>query len=81
MLVSFSVANFRSFSKEQTLSLVASSRLAGSHDGHTVLIPDSDQHVLRVGVLYGPTGLVNLIFSKHCNTLKLLLCVQEMVRG
>lgn len=56
MLVSFSVANFRSFLKEQTFSLVASSRLSGAHETHTIPIPDSEHHVLRVGVLYGANG-------------------------
>lgn len=56
MLVSFSVANFRSFSEEQTFSLVASGRLSGTHDNHTVPIPDSDKRVLRIGVIYGANG-------------------------
>lgn len=56
MLVSFSVANFRSFFKEQTFSLVASGRLAGMHASHTVPIPDSNHEVLRIGVLYGANG-------------------------
>jgi AAA15 family ATPase/GTPase len=56
MLVSFSVANFRSFSKEQTFSLVASGRLSGTHESHTIPIPDSEHRVLRVGVLYGANG-------------------------
>lgn len=56
MLVSFSIENFRSFSKEQTFSLVASGRLSGTHESHAVPIPDSDQRVLKVGVLYGANG-------------------------
>lgn len=56
MLVSFSVSNFRSFSEEQTFSLVASGRLSGTHDDHTVPIPDSDKRVLRIGVIYGANG-------------------------
>jgi hypothetical protein len=56
MIVSFSVANFRSFSSEETLSLVASNRLSGSHDDHTVPIPDSKERVLRTAVLYGANG-------------------------
>jgi len=55
MIVSFSVSNFRSFSSEETFSLVASNRLA-SHNSHTASIPDSDQKVLRAGVLYGANG-------------------------
>ncbi|MGG2041279.1 AAA family ATPase [Burkholderia gladioli] len=56
MLVSFSVENFRSFKAEQTLSLVASRRHAGSHEGHAVAIPDSEEKVLKTAVLYGANG-------------------------
>jgi uncharacterized protein len=56
MIVSFSAANFRSFSAEETISLVASNRLSGSHDDHTVPIPDSKEKVLRTAVLYGANG-------------------------
>ncbi len=53
MFVSFSVSNFRSFSSEETFSLVASKRFSGSHEEHAVPIPDSDEKVLRTAVLYG----------------------------
>jgi hypothetical protein len=56
MIVSLSVSNFRSFSSEETLSLVASNRLSGSHDDHAVPIPDSKERVLRTAVLYGANG-------------------------
>jgi AAA15 family ATPase/GTPase len=56
MIVSFSVSNFRSFASEETFSLTASNRLSGSHDSHAVPIPDSDQKVLRAGVIYGANG-------------------------
>lgn len=56
MIVSFSVSNFRSFSSEESLSLVASNRLSGSHEAHTVPIPDSNEKVLRAAVLYGANG-------------------------
>jgi uncharacterized protein len=56
MIVSFSVSNFRSFSSEETLSLVASNRLSGRHEEHTVPIPDSSERVLRTAVLYGANG-------------------------
>jgi AAA15 family ATPase/GTPase len=56
MIVSFSVSNFRSFSSEETLSLVASNRLSGSHDDHAIPIPDSKEKVLRAAVLYGANG-------------------------
>ena len=56
MIVSFSVSNFRSFSSEETISLVASNRLSGTHDDHAVPIPDSKERVLRTAVLYGANG-------------------------
>jgi hypothetical protein len=56
MIVSFSVSNFRSFSAEETISLVASNRLSDSHDDHAVPIPDSTEKVLRTAVLYGANG-------------------------
>ncbi len=56
MLVSFSLSNFRSFDKEETFSLVASKRLSGKHEGHAVPIPNSEECVLRTGVIYGANG-------------------------
>ena len=56
MIVSFSVANFRSFNSEETFSLVASNRLSDSHADHAIKIPDSKEKVLRTGVLYGANG-------------------------
>jgi len=56
MIISFSVSNFRSFSSEETLSLVSSKRLAGRHENHTVPIPDSKEEVLKTSVLYGANG-------------------------
>lgn len=56
MLVSFSVSNYRSFSSEETFSLVASKRLDGSHDEHATPIPNSKVKVLRTAVLYGANG-------------------------
>lgn len=56
MIVSFSVSNFRSFASEETFSLVASKRLSASHEQHAVSIPDSDERVLRAGILYGANG-------------------------
>jgi hypothetical protein len=56
MIISFSVSNFRSFSSEETFSLVASNRLSGSHDSHTLPIPGSREKVLRTAVLYGANG-------------------------
>jgi uncharacterized protein len=56
MIVSFSVSNFRSFSEEQTLSLVAHKRHAASHEDHALAIPGSDERVLRAAVIYGANG-------------------------
>ena len=56
LIVSFSVANYRSFSTEETFSLAASNRLSGSHDDHVVPIPNCSDKVLRAGVLYGANG-------------------------
>lgn len=56
MIVSFSVSNFRSFSSEETLSLVASNRVADRHEDHAIPIPDSKEKVLRTAVLYGANG-------------------------
>src|SRR5689334_21085649 len=56
MLVSFAVSNFRSFAARQVFSLFASKRLGSAHESHMVPIPDSDQSVLRAGVIYGANG-------------------------
>lgn len=56
MIVTFSVKNFRSIDDEQTLSMVASNKLTGSHERHLVPIPGSKDFVLRTSVLYGANG-------------------------
>jgi len=56
MIVSFSVGNYRSFLKEETLSLVASKRLAGAHEDHESAIPGSQESVLKTAVVYGANG-------------------------
>jgi hypothetical protein len=56
MIVSFSVSNFRSFSLEQTVSLVASNRLGSSHEDHACSIPNAKEKVLKTAVLYGANG-------------------------
>ena len=56
MIVSFSISNFRSFSGEETFSLVASNRVSGSHEEHASLIPNSRKKVLATSVLYGANG-------------------------
>jgi AAA15 family ATPase/GTPase len=73
MIVSFSVANYRSISDEQTLSFVASKRFHDSHGNHAESIPDSDEKVLRVGVLYGANG------AGKSNVFKALEYVERMV--
>lgn len=64
MVVTFSVANFRSFEDEETFSLVASKKLSGTHDNHLVPIPGTDASVLRAGVLYGANGAGKSNFFK-----------------
>lgn len=56
MIVQFHVANFRSFEAEESFSFVANKRLTGEHDDHTVALPNSDERLLRAGVLYGANG-------------------------
>jgi len=73
MIVSFSIANFRSFSAEQTFSLVASSRLSGNHDDHLAAIPDSKEKVLRAAVLYGANGAGKSNLFKALQYLKSLV--------
>lgn len=52
VLISFSIANFRSFREEQTLSMVASQRFT-DHPEHLLPIPDSDERGLPVAAMYG----------------------------
>lgn len=56
MLVSLTVSNFRSFLREETFSLVASKRLAADHPSHILPIPNCDESVLRIAVIYGANG-------------------------
>jgi uncharacterized protein len=72
MIVSFSVANFRSFLTEETFSLVASRRLAQRHQEHEVSIPGSTEMVLRTAVLYGANG------AGKSNLFKALAYVKRM---
>jgi AAA15 family ATPase/GTPase len=55
MLLSFSIANFRSFREEQTLSMVASSRQP-DHPGHLSTIPGDENKALPVAAIYGANG-------------------------
>jgi AAA15 family ATPase/GTPase len=73
MIVSLTVGNFRSFHEEATLSLVASSRLAGDHGNHAVTIPGSSAKVLRTAVIYGANG------AGKSNLFKSLSYLQSLV--
>src|ERR1700733_11644347 len=75
MIVSLSLANFRSFFVEETFSLAASNRLGGSHDDHAVSIPNSDRKVLRAGVIYGANG------AGKSNIFKALRYVKSIALG
>jgi uncharacterized protein len=75
MIVSLSVANFRSFASEQTLSLVASNRFAHDHEDHTLPIPDCNERVLRTAVLYGANG------AGKSNLFKAVQYMRNMARG
>ena len=72
MIVTFSITNFRSFCGEETLSFVASKRLAGSHGNHATPIPDSNEKVLRTAVIYGANG------AGKSNIVKALQYLQTM---
>jgi hypothetical protein len=56
MIVLFSVANFRSFSAEETFSLVADKHLSTSLTTHVIPIPFATAQVLKTSVLYGANG-------------------------
>lgn len=62
MLVSFSVANFRSFGDEATLTMVASNKLT-EHEHHRVQIGSTDKALVRAAVIYGANaaGKSNLV--------------------
>lgn len=62
MLIDFRVENFRSFEKEQTLSLVASNKFL-DHAEHCVPIGETGKKALRTCVLYGAnaSGKSNLV--------------------
>jgi len=70
MIVSFSVSNFRSFSSEQTISLVSSNRLGSSHEDHVCSIPGAKEKVLKTAVLYGANGAGKSNFFKALRYLK-----------
>ncbi len=81
MIVQFSVSNFRSFDSEEVFSFVASKRLMGQHDNHTVAIPNSDELVLRAGVLYGANGAGKSNLFKALHYLQWLATSQRRAAG
>lgn len=62
MLIQFTVSNFRSFGGEETLSMVANTRIT-DHATHHVPIGDTGRSVLRCAMLYGANaaGKSNLV--------------------
>ncbi len=54
--------------------MVASNRLS-AHEGHTLAIPDSEERVLRAGVLYGANG------AGKSNLVKALAYVRSLARS
>jgi energy-coupling factor transporter ATP-binding protein EcfA2 len=72
MLLSFSITNFRSFREEQTLSLVASNRQNNLLQ-HLSPVPDDDNKVLPIAVVYGANG------AGKSNLVKGLAFVQRQV--
>lgn len=81
MIITFSVANFRSFASEETLSLVASTRLAGNHDAHAIAIPGSKEQVLKTAVLYGANGAGKSNLVKALRFLKDVALKQRTKNG
>jgi hypothetical protein len=55
MLLSFSVANYRSFDKEQLFSMVASRRTS-EHPSHCRPIANTDESALCAAIFYGANG-------------------------
>lgn len=62
MLVSFSVANYRSFGEEVTLNMVASNKLS-DHEHHRAPIGDTGKYLVRSALIYGANaaGKSNLV--------------------
>ena len=56
MIISFSVENFRSFSDEETFSLVAAGRKTEDHQSHAIKVPGSKAFVLKAAAVYGANG-------------------------
>jgi len=74
MIVLFSVANFRSFSTEESFSLVAGKPLSTSHQTHVIPIPDTTTaQVLKTAVLYGANGAGKSNLFKALDYLRMLV--------
>ena len=73
MLISFSVENFRSFSEEQTISLVASRKIGNDHENHIIDSLGSKEKILRAAVIYGANG------SGKSNLCKGLIFMKKMI--
>lgn len=75
MLLSFSLANFRSFRAEQTLSMLASKRLGPCADSrHVCQLPGTQEHALRVAALYGANGAGKSNLARAVLALQRLVC-------
>lgn len=72
MLISFTVTNFRSFHEEQTLSMVANTRIKG-HETHLRPIPQQDEQVLPTAIFYGANG------AGKSNLTRALMLMQSLV--
>src|ERR1035441_5067257 len=72
MLLSFSIANFRSFREEQTLSMVASSRQP-DHPEHLSPLSDDENKALPVTAIYGANG------AGKSNLVKALAFLESLV--
>jgi len=74
MLISFSVANFRSFGEEVTLNMVASNKLS-DHENHLVPIGDTGRSALRTSIVYGANA------AGKSNLVRAIEFAQRMVCG
>ena len=75
MLLSFSLANFRSFRAEQTLSMLTSKRLEAEVDSlHVCKLPGTQEHVLRVAALYGANGAGKSNLVRGVQAMQGLVC-------
>lgn len=72
MLLSFSIENFRSFREEQTLSMVASNRHP-DHIDHLSSIPDSEEKLVSLALIYGANG------AGKSNLVKALVFAHDLI--